>query len=187
MWNPLRHLPGSTKVIVALFGIAAVQGGIWAWANRPGPQPVAVGERFTTVDVQQRAIPMTLDFRAIPRCTHVVFLRPNCPLCQELAPRWAQEYAAAGHPAVLAVSFSGWDEAEAYASKASLGLPLYATGADDAIRAAVHTRVMSVPTIAVMGEGGRIAALAQGRDYTVQSLAERAGCAHEPGGAPLTR
>src|SRR5690606_23707165 len=109
----------------------------------------------------------------------------SCPFCQEVAPRWAREFAGSSGRTALALSLSDWAEAEAFAKAYALRLPVVATGQERATATAARLGVLAVPTILLLGHKGRVAAVAGGTSYELSELANAAGCATSPK-APVT-
>lgn len=146
---------------------------------------VSEGDHLPSVPVMYRGIELALDFDALGSCTYVVLFSPSCPFCQEVAPRWAREFAGSSGRTALALSLSDWAEAEAFAKAYALRLPVVATGQERATATAARLGVLAVPTILLLGHKGRVAAVAGGTSYELSELANAAGCATSPK-APVT-
>jgi hypothetical protein len=80
-----------------------------------------------------------------------------------------------GERNAIMISFSEWQDASEFASFHGLAVPVYATSTGLAEKAARRFGVSAVPTIAVLGSGGRLRAIA-GPNYEVYELEGRAGC-----------
>lgn len=165
-----------SKLMVVLLIAGGAQGALLYHYRSSRPSPVVVGDRLPGLHAYAAASATTIDFKKLERCTHVLFIIPTCDMCERLAPRWAEEFASAHAPSTLVVSFSSWEAADRFVTRHGIPAPMYASGADEAVAASLKLGVMTVPTLAVLGKRGRIAALAEGPDYTLAEIAAEAGC-----------
>lgn len=172
----MRQLSRLSKVSLVLALAAVAQGAMWLHARRPAPKPLATGERLARLDLLQENVPVRLDLGATPACTYVVFLIPSCPTCQRTAPRWAREFGRPGAPPAVGVSFAAWDSTQAFVRAHDIRIPVFASGSLRAVQASLDSRVLSVPTIALVGRDGRVGALGTGETYSLDAMADSAGC-----------
>lgn len=165
----------STAIVLALVMMAVLQGGIILKKRAAASWRAGVGDTLPAAKLEQRRIPVRLGFRDLPACTFVVFLAPSCPACQRLAPHWSRDLGPGLSRPVVAVSYSSWNDAERFAAEHRFSFPVFATGERHMGEVARHLGVPSVPRVAVLGEGGRIAALADSR-YDLKRLRAASQC-----------
>lgn len=170
-----RRISRSTAVVLVLLAAAALQGWMLLEKRAAASRRAGVGDVLPAVQVEQQRVPVRLGFRDLPACTFVVFLSPDCPSCQRLAPRWSRELGAGFARPVVAVSYSSWDDAQRFAAEHRFTFPVFATGERRIGEVARRLGVPSVPRVAVLGEGGRIAALADSR-YDLKRLRAASRC-----------
>lgn len=123
---------------------------------------VEVGDVLPPTTLRYGSVDVRLDFPRLRNCVAVVFLSPTCPACQRAVPGWAQALAQNTRLASLAISFGLWDQSLSFLRDNGIAVPLLTVG-ENGPATARQLGVLSVPAILIVGEGGRVRAVAGGQ------------------------